>query len=71
AKPTAAAISSGIICDQKTGTTTWWLRSSGSEPAKMADIYLTGIIHNSWVNSQNDGVRPVIWVNYTDAGFSN
>ena len=70
-RPTAAVISTGITCDNKTGFCTWWLRSTGCEPAKNANIYMTGIIHNSWVDSSNVGIRPAMWVDYTAKEFSN
>ena len=71
ARPTESVKDTGIVCEKGTGGCCWWLRSAGSELTKSADIYVTGIIHNSEVTSRNVGVRPVIWVDLGNEGFAN
>lgn len=66
AKPTSYSEESGIWVDSSTGNSWWWLRTSGGNNKYAACVDHTGKISSdgSKVSTSDNGVRPVICVEY-------
>ena len=72
-KATAYAVSQGVYVNSENGNSFWWLRSSGYDSDVAAYVYTYGNVSasGSSVNYNYSGVRPALWIDFSNLESTN